>query len=164
MEPGGDRKGEGDLAVAKKFILIPILLISLALWGCSPAGITPTPTLVQQALTLQIRQIHRELNLKSDVAGSPRGFKITRVAIARLQPLTIDGWQGFKVEGTYDLQVRGSDRRFGERHNPFRIYLQRRAGGRIWRLAWLENQGRTRGGDRGRQPKWSTMAIPRRYF
>lgn len=145
--------------MARNLILIPVLLISLALWGCSPAGITPTPTLIQQALTLQIRQINHRLNLKSDIANSPKAFKITRVAIARLEPMAIDGLQGFQVEGTYDISVRGSDRRFGERHNPFRIYLQKQAGGRIWRLAWPENDAAPM-----RDRKWSTIAIPRRFF
>ncbi|MDV7390190.1 hypothetical protein RZS08_02500, partial [Arthrospira platensis SPKY1] len=36
-------------------ITVIIPLLALTLWGCSLVGITPTPTLVQQALTIQIK-------------------------------------------------------------------------------------------------------------
>ncbi|XDE61799.1 hypothetical protein AB3M80_25375 [Arthrospira platensis BEA 1257B] len=91
-------------------ITVIIPLLALTLWGCSLVGITPTPTLVQQALTIQIKEIHQQLKLQSDFARSPQSFKITRVAISNMEPIMINNLQGFKVEGTYNLSVKFSDR------------------------------------------------------
>ncbi|RAQ45312.1 hypothetical protein B9S53_07800 [Arthrospira sp. O9.13F] len=135
-------------------ITVIIPLLALTLWGCSPVGITPTPTLVQQALTIQIKEIHQQLKLQSDFARSPQSFKITRVAISNMEPIMINNLQGFKVEGTYNLSVKFSDRWWREQQNRFQIYLQRQAQGRIWRLARLENQTN----------RWSTVPIPHRRF
>ncbi|BAI88357.1 hypothetical protein NIES39_A05190 [Arthrospira platensis NIES-39] len=131
-----------------------ISLLALILWGCSPLGITPTPTLVQQGLTIQIQEIHRQLKLQSDFASSPQSFKITRVNISNMEPIMINNLPGFKVEGTYNLSVKFSDRWWREQHNRFQIYLQRQAQGKIWRLARLEKQTN----------RWSTMPIPHRRF
>lgn len=139
-------------------ITLIIPLISLTLSGCSSVGITPTPTLVQQALTIQIKAIHQELNLQSDFANYPQSFKITRVAIAHLEPIMINDLQGFKVRGTYDLRVRFRHRSLTERQNQFLIYLQRQAQGKIWRLARLENQTNSKGSNN--KPRWSTVLIP----
>jgi len=114
-----------------------VLLLSLSLTACG--GQMPDRSLVEKAIALQFSQTQAELaqQLRVSSANQP-SFSFSEVKIEARQPLQIDQFRGFRVEGTYELTLVYPNRSVVQRHNPFEVYLQRQAEGKTWRLARLQ--------------------------
>jgi hypothetical protein len=139
-----------------------VIVVALGLGGCGVLQSHPSNQIVARAVALQViesqRQIAAEMQATSDPMHFPPaaddlnaalaevGLAVRRVKIRHWQPLIIGDLTGFQVQGTYDLDMLGSDRP-PRRHNPFEIYLQRQSEGKTWRLA---------------RPDWTAAATPGR--
>lgn len=130
--------------------LIGILLV-LTLTACS-RGTGPTRSLVQQAIALELNQAQQELGQQLRLDREPAKSQINRVTITDEAPLTIEGLEAYRVQGTYDYTTALPSRKVIQRNNPFDVYLQRQREGKTWRLAKQIK------GDNG-QPRWVTRRI-----
>jgi hypothetical protein len=110
------------------------------------------PYLVQQAIALELGQTQQELSQQLRLNDEPRKVQINRVIVTDESPLTIQGLDAYRVQGTYDYTATLPSRKVAQRNNSFDVYLQRQREGKTWRLAKQIK------GDDG-QPKWVTRRI-----
>jgi len=107
-----------------------VLLLPLALTGCSGMGQPPRSTLLS-ALALQIQltqgSIAEALNLQAP--GDPQ---VSRVRIEAQQGVTIGDGKGLRLAGHFDWRLADDPIRVD---SPFELYLQRGERGQSWRLA-----------------------------
>lgn len=130
------------------------VLLAVLLTACSHALAGPSPSVVKQAIAIHVRQVQQELNqqlrLPSDV---PPQFAIDHVEVTQQDPLTIQELPAFHVQGTYDLTVQLPSHPVTQRGNPFDLYLQTEAEGKVWR--WARQVGNPKTGF-----TWVTQLIP----
>ncbi|MDX2215337.1 MAG: hypothetical protein SFY66_18890 [Oculatellaceae cyanobacterium bins.114] len=113
-------------------IVLAVILMTV-LTACSFGS--PTQTVVEQAIALQLNQTQQELGqlLYADAPETP-ATTINHIKVVRRDPLMIQGLNAYHLQGTYDLTLNFSDHHITQRQNPFEIYLQQ-IGDKMWSLA-----------------------------
>ncbi|MEM9244395.1 MAG: hypothetical protein AAGA67_01425 [Cyanobacteria bacterium P01_F01_bin.153] len=72
-----------------------------------------------------------------DAVSEALGMRVTHIRVKERLPLTVGDRRGFKISGTYDLDLDREGWKTSQRRSPFEIYLQRQPEGKTWRLAHL---------------------------
>ncbi len=72
-----------------------------------------------------------------DAVSEALGIRVTHIRVKERLPLTVGDRRGFKISGTYDLDLDREGWKTSQRRSPFEIYLQRQLEGKTWRLAHL---------------------------
>lgn len=128
-----------------------MLLVAL-LTACSlPIG-APNRSLVEQAIVQQLHETQATLNQQLRLTVQPTDLQIKRVLIKDQTPLTIDGLNAYRIQGTYNVTTKLPTRQITEQRNPFDVYLQRQKEGKTWRLARLAT-------DENGEPIWITQRL-----
>ncbi len=132
-------------------LLLLILLVPLALGGCSGVGQPPRAVLLG-ALALQIDltqgAIAQALGLEAP--GPP---EVSRVRVEHQEGLAIGEARGLHLSGRFDWRLAGDPIRVD---TPFDLYLQRGERGQSWRLA------QPSGSADGLSQDWLTYPLPLR--
>jgi hypothetical protein len=111
--------------------LLPLLLLlPLALTGCSGVGQPPRSALLG-GLELQIQLTQGAIAeaLALEAGGAPQ---VSRVRVAEQESLSIGEAKGLRIVGQFDWRLAGDPIRVD---SPFELYLQRGEKGQSWRLA-----------------------------
>jgi hypothetical protein len=117
-------------------VILAVILAAL-LTACG-TGATPTQSLVEKAIALQLCQTQKELTqqLFRKMAQPPEAT-VSHVKIKERRRLTIDDLSAYQVRGTYDLRLDSAKQHTTQRQNPFEVYLHPQADN-TWQLARQE--------------------------
>ncbi|MGD1851774.1 MAG: hypothetical protein ACFCBU_14685 [Cyanophyceae cyanobacterium] len=88
-----------------------------------------------------------------DAVSDALGVRVTHIRVKERLPLTVGDRPGFKISGTYDLDLNREGRQTRQRRSPFEIYLQRQPEGKTWRLAHLNP------GDQEHEAVWELYRL-----
>lgn len=116
-------------------IVLAVIFAGL-LTACGVNSAFPSTQLVKRAIALQVAQTQQELSqqLRLEVPKSAT-VEITRVNIAKQEPLTIQDLTAYRVQGTFDFMFKRLKGKMTQPDNPFDVYLQRQSDEKTWRLA-----------------------------
>jgi hypothetical protein len=96
-----------------------IVMLLMLLTACNGSVSPLSSQLVERAIALQL---------------SPPKFDITHLEITQTEPLVIESLPSYHVQGTYELNLKLSQRRT-QQDNRFDLYIQPQKEGKTWRLA-----------------------------
>jgi len=132
-------------------VLIPLLLMAT---GCG--RIMGADLLVQRAVTLEVLRsqvaIAQEYSNDDaspipddlpvaidtlDVIAEQLGVRVSHIRVKERLPLTVGDRPGYKISGTYDLDLERDGWNTSQGRSPFEIYLQRQPENKTWKLAHL---------------------------
>ena len=108
--------------------------------------------IVQQAIALQVNQTQQTLAKQLRLSKPPK-VEIKQVAIAKQEPLKIQGLSAYHLQGTYDLTLKLPSRQVTQEHNPFDVYLQQQPDQKSWKVAQLTQT------EAEAEPTWVTEPI-----
>ncbi|MEM9770262.1 MAG: hypothetical protein AAF889_01450 [Cyanobacteria bacterium P01_D01_bin.73] len=88
-----------------------------------------------------------------DAVSEALGVQVTHIRVKERLPLTVGDRAGFKISGTYELELTRDGRQTTQQRSPFEIYLQRQPEGKTWRLAHLNP------GDQDHEATWELYRL-----
>ncbi|MEM1427088.1 MAG: hypothetical protein AAGF75_11120 [Cyanobacteria bacterium P01_H01_bin.130] len=72
-----------------------------------------------------------------EAVSTALGVRVRHIRVQERLPLTVGDRPGFKISGTYDLDLDRDGWETHQRRSPFEIYLQRQPENKTWKLAHL---------------------------
>ncbi|HIK26930.1 MAG: hypothetical protein N3E45_09710 [Oscillatoriaceae bacterium SKW80] len=133
----------------KKFLVV---ILTILLTACTEIGPGPNNQLVKQALALQLSQTQAQLEKQLHLSQPPE-LEIEKITIKKREPIQIEDLQGFRINGTYDIKVKLSNKEIRQSRKPFEVYLQRQEQAKTWRLARLLK-------NKNGEETWATYLLP----
>jgi hypothetical protein len=109
-----------------------IVMLLMLLTACNGSVSPLSSQLVERAIALQLNLTQQQLSQQLQL--SPPKFDITHLEITQTEPLVIESLPSYHVQGTYELNLKLSQRRT-QQYNRFDLYIQPQKEGKTWRLA-----------------------------
>ncbi|NJL78027.1 MAG: hypothetical protein HC836_00940 [Richelia sp. RM2_1_2] len=113
-----------------KLVLTVILLVLLT--ACSFGTPSPNKQLIKKAIALSMQETQQQLSEKLNLDF--REFEINHLSIKQRKLMTVEGLPAFRIQGTYDLNLKLAKRTLAQPQKPFDVYLQLQKEGKTWRL------------------------------
>jgi hypothetical protein len=113
-----------------RLVLTAILLVLLT--ACSFGTPSPNKNLVKKAIALSMQETQQQLSQKLNLDFGE--FEINHLSIKQRQLMTVEHLPAFRIQGTYDLNLKLPERILEQPEKLFDIYLQLQREGKTWRL------------------------------
>ncbi|MEO1376547.1 MAG: hypothetical protein AAFW70_20075 [Cyanobacteria bacterium J06635_10] len=113
-----------------RLVLTAILLVLLT--ACSFGTPEPNKQLIKNAIALSMEETQQQLSQKLNLDF--REFEINHLSIKQRQLMTVEHLPAFRIQGTYDLNLKLPKRSIEQPKKLFDIYLQLQKEGKTWRL------------------------------
>ncbi len=113
-----------------KLVLTAILLVILT--GCNFGTPEPNKQLIKNAIAISMQETQQQLreNLNLDF----RELEINHLSIKQRKLMSVEHLPAFRIQGTYDLNLKLPKRNIEQPQKLFDIYLQLQKEGKTWRL------------------------------
>ena len=103
-----------------RLVLTAILLVLLS--ACSFGTPEPNKQLIKNAIALSMEETQQQLSQKLNLDF--REFEINHLSIKQRQLMTVEHLPAFRIQGTYDLNLKLPKRSIEQPKKLFDIYLQ----------------------------------------
>ena len=113
-----------------KLVLTIILLVFLT--ACSFGTPSPNKQLVKKAIAYSLQETQQQLNENFNLDF--RELEINHLSIKQRKLMTVEHLPAFRIQGTYDLNLKLPKRSIEQPEKLFDIYLQLQKEGKTWRL------------------------------
>lgn len=113
-----------------KLVLTAILLLLLT--ACSFGTPSPNKQLVKKAIAISMQETQQQLSQKLNLDF--RELQIDSLSIKQRKLMTVEHLPAFRIQGTYDLNLKLPKRSIEQPQKLFDIYLQLQREGKTWRL------------------------------
>lgn len=113
-----------------RLVLTAILLVLLT--ACSFGTPSPNKRLVKRAIVLSIEETQQQLSQQLNLDF--RGLEIHHLSIKQRKLMTVEHLPAFRIQGTYDLNLKLPKRILEQPQKVFDVYLQLQEEGKTWRL------------------------------
>ncbi len=113
-----------------RLVLTAILLVLLT--ACSFGTPSPNKQLVKKAIALSTKETQEQLSQKLNLDF--RELEINHLSIKQRKLMTVEHLPVFRIQGTYDLNLKLPKRSIEQPHKFFDIYIQLQKEAKTWRL------------------------------
>ncbi|MEA5596638.1 hypothetical protein [Rivularia sp. UHCC 0363] len=112
-----------------RLVLTVILLVFLT--ACSFGTPSPNKQLIKKAIAISMQETQQQLGqLNLDF----QELEINHLSIKQRKLMTVEHLPAFRIQGTYDLNLKLPKRSLEQLKKPFDVYLQIQKEGKTWRL------------------------------
>ncbi len=113
-----------------RVILTAVLLLFLT--ACSFGTPSPNKQVVKKAIALSMQETQQQLSQKLNLDF--RELEINHLSIKQRKLMTVERLPAFRIQGTYDLNLKLAKRNLEQPQKAFEVYLQLQKEGKTWRL------------------------------
>ncbi len=113
-----------------RLVLTAILVVLLT--ACSFGTPSPNKNLVKKAIALSMQETQEQLSQKLNLDFSE--LEVNHLSIKRRKLITVEHLPAFRIQGTYDLNLKLPERILEQPQKVFDIYIQLQKEGKTWRL------------------------------
>jgi len=112
--------------------LVLTVFLLLLLTACSFGTPSPDKGLVKKAIAISMEETQQQLSQNLDL--NFRELEINHLSIKQRKLMTVEHLPAFRIQGTYDLNLKLPKRSIEQPQKFFDIYLQLQTEGKTWRL------------------------------
>ncbi|MBV6621759.1 MAG: hypothetical protein KI793_02200 [Rivularia sp. (in: Bacteria)] len=113
-----------------RLVFTVILLVLLT--ACTFGTPSPNKGLVKKAIALSMQETQQQLSQKLNLDF--RELEINHLSIKQRKLMTVEHLPAFRIQGTYNLNLKLPQRNIEQPQKIFDIYLQLQREGKTWRL------------------------------
>ncbi len=113
-----------------RLVLMAILVVLLT--ACSFGTPSPNKNLVKKAIALSMQETQQQLSQKLNLDF--RELEVNHLSIKRRKLITVEHLPAFRIQGTYDLNLKLPERILEQPEKNFDIYIQLQKEGKTWKL------------------------------